>query len=209
MRITTKAVFDIASGELLEWEGFDYEGPLELAGGGPSAAQNRASDAQASLTSQLGKTADKQEQFLEAQQNKVNPFYTSRMQNGLPYQAQAMDAQGGTTARAFAPARGDLLRRMGGSSGLPSGFKQQSLTDLDTQQARAYDSNLLGGLAANDQAKQSGAAGLLGQAQIANPTGYYQGALQGNSSIMNANLRKPGIAGLLGGLAGGAASAFA
>lgn len=177
-------------------------------GGGPSREQNNAAQSQANLTAQLGKTADKQETFLEAQQAKVNPFYTQRMQTGLPYQAQAMDAAGGTTARAFAPARADLLRRIGGSSGLPSGFKQQSLTDLDSQQARSYDQNLLGGLAANDQAKQAGAAGLLGQAQIANPAGYYNGALGGNSSIMNANLRKPGIAGLLGGLAGGVASAF-
>ena len=39
MRVTTKAVFDIESGDLLEWEGYDYEDPVELAGGGPSAAQ--------------------------------------------------------------------------------------------------------------------------------------------------------------------------
>lgn len=178
-------------------------------GGGPSQAQNNAAQSQANLTTQLGKTADKQETFLEAQQNKVNPFYTSRMQTGLPYQAQALDAAGGTAARAFAPQRADLLRRMGGSSGLPSGFKEQALTDLNSNQARQHDQDLLSGLGANDQAKQAGAAGLLGQAQIANPQGYYQGALGGNSSIMSANLRKPGIAGLLGGLAGGAASAFA
>jgi hypothetical protein len=176
-------------------------------GGGPSKEQNAAAQSQANLTQQLGKTAEKSQAFLEAQQAKVNPFYTQRMNQGLPYQAQAMDAAGGTTARAFAPARADLLRSMGGSS-LPSGFKQQALTDLNSQQARGYDQTLLSGLGANEQAKQSGAAGLLGQAQIANPQGYYQGALGGNSSIMNANLRKPGIMGLLGGLAGGAASAF-
>jgi len=39
MRVTTKAVFDIESGDLLEWEGYDYEDPVELACGGPSAAQ--------------------------------------------------------------------------------------------------------------------------------------------------------------------------
>lgn len=178
-------------------------------GGGPSKEQNAAAQSQANLTAQLGKTADRQEQFSETQQNKVNPFYTDRMTNGLPYANQLFDAAGGSSARAFAPARADLLRQIGGSSGLPSGFKQQALTDLNSQQARQYDQDLVGALGANDQAKQQGASGLLGQAQIANPTAYYQGALGGNSSIMNANLRKPGIAGLLGGIAGGAASAFA
>lgn len=178
-------------------------------GSGPSAAQNNAAQSQANLTNQLGQTAQKQENFSEAQQNAVNPFYTSRMQNGLPYQNQAMDAASGSTAQAFAPQRADLLRSLGGSSGLPSGFKEQALTDLNSNQARAYDSSIMSNLGANEQAKQAGASGLLGQAQIANPQSYYGAALQGNSSIMNANLRKPGIAGLLGGIAGGAASAFA
>lgn len=36
-RITTKAVFDLATGTLLEWEGFEYEGPVERCDGGDTA----------------------------------------------------------------------------------------------------------------------------------------------------------------------------
>jgi hypothetical protein len=177
-------------------------------GGGPSSEQKAAAASQANLTNQLGRTAGRQEQFLEKQQNAVNPFYTSRMQSGLPYFNALMDQQGGTTAQAFAPARANLLRSMGPSNGLPNGFRQQSLTDLDAQQARAFDQNIIGALGAQEQAKQAGASGLLGQAQIANPTGYFSGALQGNQSIMQAPLQRPGIGGILGGIAGGATAAL-
>jgi hypothetical protein len=209
MKITTKAVFDIATGALLDWEGFEYSGPLELAGGGPSKQQRDAAQSQANLTNQLGATANRQEQFMESQQNKVNPFYTSRMNNGLPYFNQFTDAQSGLTARAFAPARQQLLQRLGTQQGLPSGFRNQALTDLDSQQARAFDDQLQTGLGLNEQAKQLGASGLMGQAQIANPLGYYGGALSGNESIMKAPLAKPGLGGLLGNVFGSFAGAFA
>lgn len=178
-------------------------------GGGPSPEQKNAAQSQANLTNQLGKTAGRQEQFLETQQNTVNPFYKSRMENGLPYYNALTDAQSGTNAQAFAPARANLLRSLGPNNGLPSGFRQQALTDLDSQQAHSFDQGLIGAMGANEQAKQAGASGLLGQAQIANPTGYFSGALQGNQSIMQAPLQRPGIGGILGGIAGGAASALA
>jgi hypothetical protein len=44
MRITTKAVFDIESWALLDWEGFDYLGPVDLCGGG-QANSGQASEA--------------------------------------------------------------------------------------------------------------------------------------------------------------------
>jgi hypothetical protein len=176
-------------------------------GGGPSSEQKAAAASQANLTNQLGDTAKQQEQFFEKQQNAVNPFYTSRMQGGLPYYGALTDAQSGINAQAFAPARANLYRQLGSQPGLPNGFRQQALTDLDSQQARSYDQNLVGTLAAQEQAKQAGAAGLIGQAQIANPMGYYSGALQGNQSILQAPLQRPGLAGVLGGLASGAGSA--
>jgi len=177
-------------------------------GGGPTSAQNNAANAQANLTNQLSGTYGRQEQFLENQQNKVNPFYTSRMNNGLPYFNQLTDASSGLVARSFAPARQQLLQRLGTQQGLPSGFRNQALTDLDSQQARAFDDQLMQGLQAQESAKQGGAAGLMGQAQIANPTAYSGQAIGGNASIMNAPLQKPGIGGLLGGVAGGLASAI-
>lgn len=179
-------------------------------GGGPSPEQKAAAASQANLTSQQGAIAGRQQQFFENQQNKVNPFYTQRMNQGLPYYDNLVDSQSGTNAQAFAPARANLLRSLGPNNGLPSGFRQQSMTDLDSQQARSFDSGLVGAMGAQEQAKQAGASGLLGQAQIANPSGYFSGAMQGNTSILNANgLQRPGIAGVLGGLAGGAASSMA
>lgn len=177
-------------------------------GGGPSAAQNAAAQSQANLTNQLSDTANRQEQFFEKQQNMVNPFFLSRMQNGLPYFNQLTDASSGLTARAFQPARQQLLQQLGTQQGLPSGFRTQALTDLNSQQAQAFDQQLLQGLNMNEAAKAGGAAGLMGQAQMANPTGYYGAALGGNQSIMNAPLQRPGLGGLLGGVAGGLASAI-
>ena len=172
-------------------------------GGGPSQQQKDAATAQANLANQEGAAAGRQEQFAENQQNKVNPFYTSRMQNGNPYFNQFTDATSGLTARSFAPARQALMAQLGTQQGLPSGFRTQAMTDLNTQQAQAFDQNLLGGLQSQEQAKQAGAAGLVGQQQVANPTGYFGGAMQGNQSIMQAPLQSPGLGGMLGGVIGG------
>jgi len=161
------------------------------------------------MTNQLSQVFGKQEAFSEAQQNKVNPFYTSMMSNGLPYMSNLTDMNAGTTAQAFAPARQQLERSLNqNSNALPSGFATGARTDLAANQGRAFDAQLQNALGANFQAKQQGAAGLLGQAQIANPTAYSGQALQGNSSIMQAPLASPGLGGLLGGLAGGLSSAI-
>lgn len=186
-----------------------YEGTWEHCGGGPSAAQNRAADANAVLSGKLGEAADRAQAFKEAQQAKVDPFYTQRLKQGSPLTPMLLDYAGGLNARANAPAKAALLKRIGTSTGLPSGSRDQALTDFDASRARSYDDSLTGTLAADDQTKQAAASGLLGQAQLADPMGYYSGALQGNSSIMNANLRKPGFMGAIGGLLGGAASSFA
>lgn len=177
-------------------------------GGGPSSEQKQAAASQANLTNQMAGVANRQQDFFEKQQNAVNPFYQSRMQNGLPYFNQLTDASSGLVARSFAPARQQLLQRLGTQQGLPSGFRQQALTDLDTSQARAFDDQLLQGQQMQEQAKQGGAAGLMGQQQLSNPLGYYGGAQGGNQSIMQAPLQRPGLGGLLGGVAGGLASAI-
>lgn len=177
-------------------------------GGGPSSEQKAAAQSQANLTNQLAGVANRQQDFFEKQQSAVNPFYMSRMKNGLPYMDALTDSAGGVTARAFAPARADLMRRLGSQQGLPSGFREGAISDLNEAQAQAFDQQLQSALGANEQAKQAGASGLLGQAQIANPQGYYGQALGGNQSIMGAPLQRPGMAGVLGGLAGGLASAI-
>jgi hypothetical protein len=188
---------------------YEYSGPIALAGGGPSSAQNRAADSQTAINSQLAKTAQQNEDYTEAQRNKTTPFYGDLMKNGPDYTNAQLDYAGGTNARAFAPAKAALIQRLGQSSGLPSGYRDQALTDFDEGRATAYDNSLSGIYADRQAAKERGAAGLMGEAQQANPLGYYGAATQGNTSILNANLRKPGIGGIIGGIVGGGANAAA
>lgn len=131
------------------------------------------------------------------------------MTNGPGYYNAEMDSGSGVNARAYAPAEAQMERSLGGSTGLPSGYKDQARTDFAEKRAQGYDGNMMQALADKQATQERGAAGIMGEAQQANPLGYYQGAEQGNSSIMNANLRKPGLGGVLGGLVGGAAGAFA
>lgn len=178
-------------------------------GGGPSSQQRAAATAQANLSNKLSDVFGQQFAFQQQQQQKANPFYTSMMQQGLPYFGALTDAAAGTNAQAFQPAKAQLERQLGQQANmLPSGFAEQARTDLAANQARAYDQNLVGNLGSNFAARQAGASGLLGQAQIANPAAYSGQALQGNQSIMQAPLASPGLGGLLGGMAGGLVSAM-
>lgn len=178
-------------------------------GGGPSQQQINAANAQTNLSNTLANTFGQQFQFQQAQQNKVNPFYTGLMNQGSPYYSNQVDALSGNNAAAFAPARAQLNQQLNqGPNGLPSGFATQARSDLAAQQARSFDQSLNGIQQQNLATRQAGAAGLLGQAQIANPTAYSGQAMQGFGSIMNAPLASPGLGGLLGGLAGGMASAL-
>jgi hypothetical protein len=210
MKIIRKIEFQMTDSgeEELFRDDFWHEGGIEHLGGGPSAAQNRAADSQTAINAQLAKTAQQNEDYTEAQRNKTTPFYGDLMKNGPEYTNAALDYAGGTNARAYAPARAALIQRIGQSNGLPSGYRDQALTDFDEQRAQGYDNALTSVYADRQAARERGAAGLMGEAQQANPLGYYGAATQGNTSILNANLRKPGIGGIIGGIAGGAASAI-
>jgi hypothetical protein len=209
MRITTKAVFDMESMLLLEWEGYEYNGPAEMAGGGPSSQQNAAAASQAALSQQEIGLGNQMNARQNEQYNLIKPYDVSRLQNGLPFMNQMNDMTSGNVARSFAPARADLMRRtsMYGSA-LPSGFQQGALTDLASQQAHAYDQNIMGNAMTQEAARNNAAAQLTGQMQLANPLGYFNSAGNANQSIMQAPLAKPGLGGLLGGIAAGAASAI-
>lgn len=211
MKIATEVIWQFTDDGLIDISRreFDYEGPLDLCGGGPSQEQKAAASSQANLTNQLGATAARQQAFSEAQQNKANPLYTDLMENGDPNFNAESDNTRGVLGQAYQPARAALERRLSSFSSLPSGFAEQSRADLDRSQARDFDSQLTGLLDKKLAIRQAGASGILGQAQIANPQSYYQGALQGNQSILQAPLQKPGFAGILGQFAGGAARTFA
>lgn len=178
-------------------------------GGGPDKRQTQAADSQAALNDELTKILGSQEALKESGQRAANTVFGQMALRGDPYFQNKTDAASGTTAAAFAPARAQLERSLGqNANSLPSGFATGARTDLSALQGRAFDSQLQGAMDSNQATKERGAAGLLGQAQVANPTSYASIASSGNSSIMGAPLAKPGLGGLLGGLAGGLASAI-
>lgn len=182
-----------------------YDGDWEYLGGGPDAQQKQAEANQAKYTAQEAAAADRAEQFKEAQQKRVNPFFGNLMDYGPEYTPALLDYEGGVNARAFAPERADLIRRLGTETGLPSGYRDQALTDFGEKRATAYDSGLTNILTDRQAAKERGAAGLLGQAQLADPTALYSGATAGTNAIFNAP-RSQGFGGTLGALIGAGAT---
>lgn len=177
-------------------------------GGGPSQSQKDAAARQAELSKQEAQIAGQRNARENEQWNTIKPYAYDRLNNGLPFYDQLTDAASGTTAKAFAPTRAALQRQLSLYGDLPSGYKDQMLADLDTQQARAFDDQLVNNMLLNENAKSEAARLITGQQQIANPLGFYGAAGQSNQSIMQAPLQSAGIGGLLGGIAGGAASAI-
>jgi len=173
-----------------------------MGGGGVSGSQkNRA----AGQLSGLGGTAQDRmnQQYAQMQgtQGQVTPFYTGRMNNGLPFYRNLTDYNSGAIAQAFAPARADIYRRTGQYTNMPSGYRDALINNLNAQQGRAFDSSLTQAMMANEMAKQQGAAGLMGQEQFAGNQALQYGGLGAgaNQAILNAQ-QKPSVWGTLGGL---------
>lgn len=166
--------------------------------------QTQAAQANLALSKQAADTAASQNAREAEQYSYVKPYYLNRLANGLPYMNQLTDSQGGLVARSFAPAYMGLSKQYA-TDGLPSGSRNAAFRSLDSDRARAFDSQLLQGLQLNDAAKQDAAAGLVGQQGLAlnSALGNQNSALQGNSGIFNATtLTHGGIGGILGGIAG-------
>jgi hypothetical protein len=211
VKITTKAVFDIASGELLEWEGYEYDGPVALCGGGPSDSQKAAAASQAAENQQNTATQQQMLQMYKDQYAKINPFETSIMANGLPYLKALTDYSNGTTARSFLPGRAQLIRNLGGvnPASQPNGFKTAAIADYDNNTARAFDDNMSSALTSDYNARQQAASALTNQQQLANPLSWANAVTAGNSSIMQAPLSTPSpFAPILGAVSGLGSSAI-
>jgi hypothetical protein len=182
MKITTKAVFDIATSDLIEWHGYEYEGPLELAGGGPSSSQQAAQQQTLQNSQQEGALANQSAQKFNALGSSVSPFYQNEMTNGLPFYNSLTDFTSGTTAQAFNPAKAAFLRTQGTMGALPSGSKAAGMNDINENQAKTFDSGLVNSMFAQQQAKQQGAAGTAGLMQAYNPAAFYGGSSSAGSS---------------------------
>ena len=124
--------------------------------------------------------------------------------------APAMNYNAGTTAQAFAPARAQILRNTSQYANMPSGYRDSLLNNLNTNQARTFDSTLSQAMMANELAKQQGAAGLQGQQEIAgnNALAYGGQAIGANNSLFGGP-RKTGVGGTIGGAVQGVANSFA
>ena len=169
--------------------------------GGPPKEQKQAMQSQSQLANTLSGIATERSAL-------QTPFLRSRLQGGLPFLPQLLDYQGGAQARAFAPARARLKGRLDqyGSS-LPSGFREQALSDFEAKRARSFDDSVIQALMLDEQTR-SNAAGQL------NPLGYFSGAQQGFGDILNTQYQPSpwgaiaggvtsAVLGLLGGGEGG------
>lgn len=186
-------------------ESFDYEGPIEKLGGGPSDEEKAAAKAEtknADTVSNIANSNNAQQQEIF---HTIKPFGTSRMNNGLPFFNSLTDFASGVNARAFAPAKANLNRGLFAAHASPMA-RLQANTDFDMQRARGFDSGLTSNLFGNEQAKQQGAQILSGQANQLNPLGYFQTAGQGYNPQMYSGLRSPGMGGMIGGLVEGGLS---
>lgn len=173
-----------------------------------SPIQDQAAQQQAALNrEEVGLMRDKNARE-QAQYELVRPFATDRLQNGLPYFNALTDYAGGTLSRAYQPAYMRLAKQFG-TQGVPSGSYNSALTALDADKARSFDQNMVGNLAANEQAKKDAASLLTNQQQMAlqSAAGNANTATQGNGAIFNSQaLMTQGspLASILGGVAGSA-----
>jgi hypothetical protein len=174
-----------------------------MGGGGVSSGQlNTAVGSQAGLAKSSNQTMLDQQGKMAAAQGRTTDFYGNQMRTGLPFYNALTDYASGTNAQAFAPARAQILRQTSQYGNLPSGYRDSLLASLGGQQARSFDSTLVQNMMANQMAKNQGAAGMMGQQQLAGQQALGYGGLQGNAnqSVLNAP-QKPGWAGVLGGVA--------
>lgn len=177
--------------------------------GGPSGVQQAAAGQQLSNSQQEGQLANQSAQKFNSLYSQTSPFYSAEQNRGLPFFNNMTDYAAGDTARAFAPAQGDLNRRLAATGYLPSGFRTAAQNDLEAQKGKAFDSNLINAQMANFQAKQQGAAGNAGLMQAVNPASFYGGSSSAASSAMQPlqPAYNPYL-GLAGGAVQGAASAL-
>jgi hypothetical protein len=209
MKVTIKAVFDIASGDLLDWEGYDYQGPVEHCGGGPSSTQQAAQQQTLQNAQQEGALAQQNAGKFNTATGQIAPFYANEQTNGLPFYGNLTDFTSGTNAQAYNPAKANYLRMVSGMGGLFSGSKAAGLNDINEQQAHAFDQSLTGNMFSQQQAKQQGAAGTAGVAQLTNPAAFYGGSTgAGSSASQPLQPQYNPYLGILGGAVQGASSAI-
>jgi len=169
MKIYTKIVIDMASGEVLTDEHYDYEGPLALAGGSPPSPPD--------TTTQIQEPWEEQKPFLTAGFERAKSDVFNRPleffpgSTVTPYSPESLFALNAQTSRAMqgSPlirgAQNEIGRLLSGSylPGMPSQSPQWATPSLrdQAQQAQQWAPAQPGG-------GKGGPGGMLGQ--VAGPT---------------------------------------
>lgn len=193
MREHTKTVIDIETDRVIEDHWVEYDGPVELACGGDALASQKQTAANQQIANQTALT-----KIATSNNAAVQPFETNLLNNGLPYMSQLTNYNNGILAKSYAPAKAALNRQLAGEGDtLPSGFATQARSDINSNEADAFDQNVVSALQQNQNAKQGAAAQL-------NPLGYYTGATGAGQSVTSAPpVQTGGVGNVLGGAVAG------
>jgi hypothetical protein len=233
MFITTSATFLISTGEPISREGFQYDGPIELAcGGGPSQQQQQLAAAQqafyGTMTNSYAQTFAGQQNILTSLQNAWKPIlaagpgqYGFTSAEDAAMRSQATQGTAATYAQASTALNANLAAK-GGNGFIPSGENAQLNASVAEAAANQQSSENLGiteaGYAQGRANFNAASAAMGGVAAELNPAGYIAGANQaGNSAYDSAyynqqmtNAASPlnAIGGILGGALGSGLDAF-
>jgi hypothetical protein len=176
-------------------------------GGGPSSSQKAAQKQTLQNAQQEGALASSSADKFNNLYGDVNPFYSSEMNNGLPFYHNLTDFNSGTTAQAYNPVKAAFLRNSSTMGALPSGFRAGGMNDINEAQAHDFDSQQVNNMFANYNARQAGAAGKTGLMQVVNPAAFYGGSTSAAGSGMQPLQPQANpTLGMIGGIAGAAAS---
>jgi len=228
MKIYTKIVFDIATGNILEEEGYEYEGEVALCKGA-SAAQDSLNASQTQFYNTLSN--DYNQQF--ANQSSILSGLTSALTptvnagaNQFGYSNNQVNNLNSTAIQGVAQNYNNAQKSLqnqqaaqgGGNMMLPSGVAAQNSANLAASGANQQSSELLGiqnaGYAQGNTNYNNAVSALGGVASQYNPTGYASSATSaGNSAASEANTitQENNAAspwGAIGGILGGAAGSF-
>jgi hypothetical protein len=229
MKIYTKLVWDMASGDLLHEESFDYDGPVAQCKGATREEKDLAAQQAAfyrTLTGSYNQQFAGQAAILKSLQDAWAPILAAGpSQEGFSAEerqalnTQAIEGTGQEYQKAIRATKEAMAARGGGQEDIGSGADQAILGSIATTQAAdAASKRLQIALNSRERGYQNFIAAskaMSGNASVYNPVGFAGAANQGGDSAFNSakTIQEQNAAsspwGAVGGILGGAASAFA
>lgn len=225
MKIITKAVYDIETGELMEEQSYEYSGPVALAKSKEQKEQQNINLESARRQQEAQQRAMAQAQQAYQQQQSIygqlSPFATQALNIGqgalsgnIPPEWVNMFKSIGRNAlsSSFSGGRNNLIEALGQSGQYGSGVQGGPLASFEQDQARAFgESDTNASLQALMQALGLGFQGanvLQGQQAMFNPLGYTgAGISAGQAGTRNPQEYARAGGGVLGSILGTATQA--